>query len=174
MPSFLSRRNAAYTAVGLGVTIAGLGFAIDPSMTQWPARILLGIGLIILIGSSAYSFVHRNDPVTDPKPGINIGSVSSVNQSGGITAGVYVGNPPRTLGDNFKAELLRKLPRGKPVEISKCVGIADAQALVDEISAFLRANGFTLLPVGDVLGMQLKGVAIWEHTDPPQIIVGDR
>jgi hypothetical protein len=173
MTRFLERRNAVYTAVGLGLALMGISLGVEATYLLSHTLFWTGASICLLAAVVAYGQGAR--AMADGKDrSIHVGNVSSVNQSGGITAGVYVGNPPRTLGDNFKAELLRKLPKGKAVEISKCVGIADAAALTEEIATFLRANGYTLLPVADVLGMQLKGVAIWEHTDPPQIIVGDR
>ena len=133
-----------------------------------------------LVTVLAYFHVQPKErPVPDDKKF----NVTSFNQSGGITAGtVHIGSQPRTLSDpqltGLKAQILRDVPRTKPITVIALMGDAESYRFGAEIHAFLKANGynmaeptgisqaiFTPPPVG--VGLQDKG----DHLD---FIVGSK
>jgi hypothetical protein len=75
-------------------------------------------------------------------------SVTSTNQSGGITAyTVNIGPQNRTLSgpqsDALKARILKGLSRTKPITITSLMNDSEAYRFAAEIRAFLAAEGFT-------------------------------
>ncbi len=81
--------------------------------------------------------------VSSDKPS---GSVVSNWQSGGITAHtVNFGSRPRVLDENLKREILTRLPRDKPIQVTTVMGDAEALRFAHEIHAFMKANGLPLM-----------------------------
>jgi hypothetical protein len=74
-------------------------------------------------------------------------NVTSYNQSGGITAHtVNVDRRiKRTMTDDFRAGLLRGLPRDKPIQVMGMNGNTESMAFANEIHHFLQANNFQML-----------------------------
>jgi hypothetical protein len=76
-------------------------------------------------------------------------SVKSYNQSGGITAHTLnVGPTPRRLSDpptaELKAQILRELPRDKPITVVAVMGDGEAIQFAQEIHSFMKTNGFNM------------------------------
>jgi hypothetical protein len=79
--------------------------------------------------------------------------VTSHNQSGGITAHtVNIGNQRLRLTDELGAELLRTLPKSKPIE-THIVGEM-GPGVGTQIEAFLRRNGY------EVRSMSMTGMRV--------------
>jgi hypothetical protein len=86
--------------------------------------------------------------VTNSKaPPIIDQSVTSNNQSGGITAHtVNVDRRiKRTMTDEMKAGLLRELPRDKPIQVMGMSGNTESMKFADESHRFLQFNGFQMM-----------------------------
>ncbi len=72
-------------------------------------------------------------------------NVTSYNQSGGITAHtVNVDRRiKRTMTDDFRAGLLRGLPRDKPIQVMGMNGNTESMAFANEIHHFLQGQQFS-------------------------------
>lgn len=84
-------------------------------------------------------------------------NVTSFFQSGGITAHtvhqtVNLGPQQRRLdsawGVPLKAQILKDLPRAKPIVVMSMLGDAETYRLGQEIHAYLKSNGFTMAEDG--------------------------
>lgn len=72
-------------------------------------------------------------------------SVASVNQSGGITAGIVnLGKPKRRLEGSLSNEILSKLDRNDAWEVGAESGNADNHELAKAIHGFMKENGFKM------------------------------
>lgn len=72
-------------------------------------------------------------------------NVTSHNQSGGITAHtVNVQNVVARMGPNLKAQILREMPRDRPIQLEYIMGDKSGYRLAQEIFEFLQTNGFAL------------------------------
>ena len=70
--------------------------------------------------------------------------ITSINQSGGITAGtVNIGNPTRTITDQNKAFLQEHLPKDAPVTVVCTMGDGEAHSFANDILNWLQANGYS-------------------------------
>ncbi len=106
-------------------------------------------------------------------------NVTSYNQSGGITAGtVNIGPQPRSLAnpntDELKKQILRELPRDKPIVIQAVMSDTESMSFAEEIHAFLKSNGFQL--DGEVVYAMfvspLKGLFMRDEGAKFKLIVG--
>ena len=88
-------------------------------------------------------------------------SVTSHNQTGGITAHtVNIGPRRRQLTDSLKRQLLT-LPRDKPIMVTAVMGVPDASELANEIHSFLAQSGFPMESTGighGVYGEEIRGL----------------
>lgn len=70
-------------------------------------------------------------------------SITSNNQSGGITAHtVNIGTTRRQLDAASAQQLLKALPKNKPVKVVAVMGDQEAFAYATQILAHLNANGY--------------------------------
>lgn len=107
-------------------------------------------------------------------------NVTSYNQQGGITAHtVTIGSQPRSLANpnatELKEQILKELPRDKPITVLCLMGDAEGFRFAAEIHAFLKANGFKLTENGisqGVFNPPPKGLAINDKGDHVDFIVG--
>lgn len=139
--------------VGSAILLGGWCFAWY-FMTDQETWVRVVIGL--LVGSFVFvvapetirrlSATEGGAPVTkkdDGKTVINQ-NVTSHNQSGGITAHtVNVGPQRLTFDSAIAAELLRHMPKGKPV-LAESAGSSADHAVAAQYLKFLEANGFTI------------------------------
>lgn len=85
-------------------------------------------------------------------------SVTSHNQSGGITAGIVnLGPQRRDLDlpdfDGLKAQIQRELPRDKPLTVTAVMGDGEAAEFAVQIHKYLTAEGFKMTETGISQGM---------------------
>lgn len=107
-------------------------------------------------------------------------NVTSHNQTGGITAHtVHLGPQQRSLAamPDLQAQILKDLPRDKPVKVMAVLGDAETSQFGLEIHAFLKANKFALSePDGISHGMftvPQKGLTLETgHKDEYLFVVG--
>jgi hypothetical protein len=105
---------------------------------------LFAISLTELFGAAAMSQEKPPQTIIDQ-------SVTSHNQSGGITAHTVNVGPQRLKFETAIAEeLVRKLPQGKPVRL-RSVGSNTDHAIASEYQEFLTRRGFDV--TRDVIGM---------------------
>ena len=100
--------------------------------------------------------------------------VTSHGQSGGTTAHTVIAPPERGLDANYKAQLLEKTPRGKPVELEAPINDAEAGQLAEQINEFLRGHGYDVyfsLAMGRPFP---RGVEIEATPEKTHISVGRR
>ncbi|MCU1315946.1 MAG: hypothetical protein JWN63_1268 [Candidatus Acidoferrum typicum] len=143
-------------------------------MSGWAQSVTLLAAAVTVL-----AFFHdflKEKPVADDKR-IN---VTSINQSGGITAHtVVVGPAQRSMSgpgsDALRAQILRDLPRTKPITVMALMGDNESYRFAAEIHAFLKANGFKLAEDGisqGVLNPPPRGLSINDHGDRMDFIVG--
>jgi hypothetical protein len=111
---------------------------------------------------------------SDHRPNIN---VTSHNQMGGVTAHtVNVGRPSRSLNDGLRAQIMRDLPRDKPITVIAVMGDSEACLLAEQIHAFLKSNGFPLKEEGGIsqgVFMPMpKGLSVNVKDDGLEFVVG--
>jgi hypothetical protein len=108
----------------------------------------------------------QNQPIT----------VSSVSQSGGITAGTFnnIVSPPRTLSPDFEAQLKRIMAGRKKAKVLSSVGDGEAGQFAGQIEKFLRSNGYEIVEVAQVVTVPaVIGVeANYEGEDTVRFVVG--
>jgi hypothetical protein len=131
---------------------------------------------------SAYAKLHGGgsvaieaDAMADEEKTFN---VTSVNQSGGITAGVVnVGHPTRHVDENF-LRWFREKGIGKEEEI-RVVAVADdseAWELAWEMGNFLKSQGYKVTTVGQAIMISppKMGIEIVKIDGQIEIIIGRR
>jgi hypothetical protein len=105
-------------------------------------------------------------PKADELKSIIDQSVTSYNQTGGITAHtVNIGPPRRELTDSLKQHLLT-LPLDKPITVTAVMGVSDASELANEIRSFLAQSGFPMASTGiaqGVFGEDMRGLRFDAH-----------
>ncbi|MEI6971019.1 MAG: hypothetical protein WCL44_05825 [bacterium] len=125
------------------------------------AAVIAGLfGLFKHIPTSNQSAVTGTGEATANTVGENI-SVTSHNQSGGITAGkIIVGRQPRKLDPQFKAQLERLLTHdtNQVILVDAQLGDQEAVQFAEEIKTYLESCGRKVNGVREVVGPQhLKG-----------------
>lgn len=99
-------------------------------------------------GGTTAHIVLELEMSQDHRPNVN---VTSYNQSGGVTAHtVHVGRMPRSIDDRLRNQILRELPRDKPITVVAVMGDSEACLLAEQIHAFLKENGFSLQEPGGI------------------------
>jgi hypothetical protein len=101
------------------------------------------------------------------------------NNHGIITQGQhgnnYLGQLPRHLSDQEKADFLSKLPRDRNIEISFEQSDSDTANLADEIKTFLNSNGWTISKFQGAIMFTAngtpRGVFINLNLDKPELPV---
>jgi hypothetical protein len=104
-------------------------------------------------------------------------SVTSHNQSGGITARTVNINPKyqRVLGDPIRQKLLDNVPRSKLAVVWVSHGDQESFRYGNEIFQFLRGNGFKLFgdsPQQNIFLQPLYGVTVSPKEDQTEIFIG--
>jgi hypothetical protein len=101
-------------------------------------------------------------------------TITSTNQSGGITAGtVNVGSQPRVLDDDAKMPLLKGVPKIKPVQVTAVLGDGEAMSFATAIMNFLKVNGYTVYGINQAVYTTIvSGTIITLEADQTQIVVG--
>lgn len=114
----------------------------------------------ILVGAMTNGSHSMGQEKTSPIINQN---VNSYNQSGGITAHTLnIGPTPRKLSDprseGLKAQILRELPRDKPITVIAVLGDGEAIQFAQEIHAFMKAQGFTMKEPNGISQSVFSGV----------------
>jgi hypothetical protein len=123
-------------------------------------RIVVGVlvGALIFVGlPETLRWVTAREMAAQPKdkPELHMSdyrgpiNVTSYNQSGGITAHtVNVGATARRITDPraapLKEQILRELPKDKPITILAVMGDTEAIQFAYDIHAFMKENGFNM------------------------------
>ena len=107
------------------------------------------------------------------------------NNQGIITQGqngnntLNVGPVPRNLdsawGAPLKAQILKDLPRDKPITVMAVLGDTEAIQLAQQIHAFLKANGYKLTEDGISQGVfsgVVKGLTVNDNGTTRTFVVG--
>lgn len=104
-------------------------------------------------------------------------SVTSYNQSGGITAHtVHMRTPPRDLhtspgADTFKKQLLTDIHKGEPVTLMAVAMDNEAHSFALQIAEFLTGNGYQIKEVASLMSAPPPQPGI-TFSSPHQVIVG--
>jgi hypothetical protein len=183
--------------VTVGISIGAIGFILaSEALMPLPARILVGVGIVFVASGIVWALGESEtaktraaiDPGTkkientsggavampDEKKG-DVFNVTSHNQSGGITAGkIVVGQPARHVDAQLGGELRQKVPRGIPVFIQIEMGDVESKQFAEEISGFLKKEGYSVFdPIGVVVGTSFKpGIEIITYPNQTNIRVG--
>ncbi len=87
-------------------------------------------------------------------------SVTSYNQSGGITAGTVnvVAPQARAMTDQLAAQILRDIPRDKEITVMAMLGDAESYRFASGVHQFMKSNGYR---------MREEGISQGVYTPPP-------
>ena len=125
--------------------------------------VLFGAGWAVKLGWQPFRSSKPDEP--SKSAGV-VFNVSSSNQSGGITAGQVIQQPPRRdlSTEAMRAGLLALLNRGRKVQV---VGLVEPNAMQfqTEIEKFLLAQGFDVLDPDDFMlgGAPFYGQNVYEE-----------
>jgi hypothetical protein len=129
---------------------------------------------------SRVSPVMRGEPYSvkkDAEKTVIDQSVTSHNQSGGITARTVNINPnfQRALSDSIREKLEKNVPREKLVVVWATHGDQESFRYANEIFQFLKTSGFNLFgdaPQGNIFTQPLYGVTVTPQDDKTEIYIG--
>lgn len=152
---------------------------------QWGIPIgfaVLSIWLFLPEIKRRFGFAHKEgkSKMADEKYKVNApGGIATFGQSGGTNTVIH-GNVGRRLGDNEKSAFLSRLSKARPISVSVVMNDAEAAALADEITVFLRASGFRVDGPQHMMMWGPSGTPRGVHintnddkpTEPVQITVG--
>jgi hypothetical protein len=147
--------------------------------TTW--KIAIGGATIAAFIVAALTYFHIQ-PKEKGMPNDNTVNVTSLNQSGGITAGtVYIGSVDRSLSnpvfDPLKSQMLANIPRAKSVTVTAVLGDSESFRFAAEIHAFLKANGFTMAENGISQAVFMpppRGVSMDDKSVGVNIVIGSK
>jgi len=113
---------------------------------------------------SAQQFIVLLSTATTNVTNVYNQNVSSINQSGGITAHtVNIGKPRRVMGQRMKRGILEQCPRDKKIVVWSVAGDEETHYLAQEVFEFMRTNGFSMFgegPQGNVYLQPSRGVRL--------------
>jgi hypothetical protein len=103
----------------------------------WIATVIGGVFAVL-------SYFDNHHPREEAMSNSKNTFVTSHNQSGGITAGtVNIGTPPaRQMTQQMEAQLRQLVPTSNKVTVTAVMGDGEAFAFAQEITSWLRANGW--------------------------------
>lgn len=165
-------------------TVAGVA-GVWAYLQQWgyvaiAVAVLAAFLLGLFIAKLFNAISHGNEAtMSDGSKKSEAGNVSitSYNQSGGITAQHVHVNPKmqRVMGAGLKSGLLAKVPRNKRIVVWSSMGIEESYILANEIFSFLKNNGFTVFGESAFQQMfttPLRGIRVYEEGENFNIEVG--
>lgn len=151
----LSIGGAAFS-VGAGVAMS-YGPDAYPEYTKhffWFGIVIMTLALSMI--ATAY-WRYRNQ--TTESDGGTMGNDFSI-KTGNITGDgnqighvIHQGKPQRKLNDAFRAQVLREMPRDKPISVTGLIGDQESINLANEIFTYLERSGFKLAADSIYTGM---------------------
>jgi hypothetical protein len=147
--------------------------------TTWKLAVSCAGILVAIFAGLDYFHIQPKEKGMPDDPKHNI---TSYFQSGGITAHtVNVGVANRTLSDpqmaGLKAQILRDVPKTKPVTVIALMGDTEAYRFAAEIHAYMQANGFRMTENGISQGVIVPppiGLGLQDKGDHFDFIVGSK
>lgn len=130
--------------------------------------------ILVVIGGGGYAIYQTQinvGPIVVDSPGTKIETVTSINQSGGITAGeviINTGPQPRYLDELFIKELDKLLPsdKEKEIKIFSVLGDAESFQFASEIMNHLESEGWKVDGINQaVFSKPITGVQVTHESD---------
>lgn len=168
----VDRNSGPLGLLGIGVGI------VTPLLDLTPSVRIVLFSVAGLLGlASLWAILSRRRAMTSGDEGhIQIGSISSTNQSGGFTGiKVVVGSVPRQPSREQFEQLFQMLPPGcQKVGLMYPTGDREAINLGEKIAEFLRGRGIEVDEVGVMSFQWPTGVTLQVDGPFPVIRVGHR
>lgn len=151
----------------IGVLLTGLGLggtAVVSALTMteniYTPYVLIGGLLFIGIVLFGLIYMFRTERTKAPPPTSSVTgtSISSHNQSGGITAHTVNMAPPRRdidapMSAPLKDQIRREVPKDQPITVVAVMGDGEASEFALQLHGYLRAQGYTMAEDGISQGM---------------------